>query len=75
MRRRASSAAATTRAREAVSSARFASSECAIVLNDRSSAEISPTPVSGMRTERSPPARRPAIAAARRTGMTIARAR
>ena len=75
MRRRASSPAATTRAREAVSSARLASSERAIVLNDRSNAPISPTPVSGIRTARSPPATRPAIADARRTGTTIDRTR
>ena len=47
----------------------------AMVLKLASSIPISPTPRSGMRAPRSPPASRPAIAAARRTGCTIARVR
>ena len=55
-------------ARDALISARPASRERPIVLNDRSNAPISPMPVSGIRTARSPPARSPAMADARRTG-------
>jgi hypothetical protein len=75
IRRRAWSAAATTRVREAASSSRLSSNEPAMVLKLASSIPISPTPRSGMRAPRSPPASRPAIAAARRTGCTIARVR
>jgi hypothetical protein len=66
-------AAATIRALEAASSARLCCSDAAMVLNERCSAPISPTPLSGMRPRRSPPASRPAIAAAASTGRTIAR--
>ena len=55
-----------------VSSSRLRSSEPAMVLNECSSAPTSSTPVSGMRTARSPPASWPAMAAARRTGWTMA---
>src|SRR5882757_8492096 len=73
MRRRAWSAAATIRARDAASADRLSCSEPAMVLKLRSNTPISPVPVSGRRAPSSPSASRPAIAAADRTGQTTDR--
>ena len=63
------------RVREAASSMRLCCSDPAMVLKLCCRTPISAIPRSGIRTVRSPCASRPAMAAASRTGLTIARVR